>query len=584
MNFYRYSHVVFACLILSNCAQVRAEAPPDPLRLVSNQTDLIIEMKSPRRLLETYMSFEPLKSLLELEPFQELYDSTNARRFYQLVTYFEKELGAKWPDLMDRLGGGGVVLSLKFGPNPPPALLVIQGKDEALLGQFKQLALRLVEQELARQESKERIEKRTYRDIETSQIGNEFNAATIGSTLLFANSEEALKSAIDLHRDSTKKSLAANPLIDEARKLIGHDPLAQLWLNMETVRKAPQAKDIFTLPRNENLLTVVFGGWLDIASRTPYLTAALYQEGKEAGYVMRMPRGREGSAEEISVHVPPADALGARPLLEPKNVLLSTSYYLDVGKFWENRAKLFNEKNRKEFEEFDKNSGRFLLGTPFSKLVTQLGPYQRFVAVHQGKSGYSITPRQNIPAFALVAEMRDSEKFGKAINPVLRAAGFLASTVGDLKLKLVEEKHGPYAVVGYRFPDDTKIKGFEKDFLFNFSPCFVSVGNQFVASSTIELAHELIDILEKEGKNAPASPSAIAVRSKVYGEGGAEYLEGIKDVLLAQTILDRAAAPESARGQVKAFLDWVRKLGVIQTEVTYGAQDFQYDIRLIPNK
>ena len=56
---------------------------------------------------------------------------------------------------------------------------------------------------------------------------------------------------------------------------------------------------------------------------------------------------------------PPADARGARPLLEPKDVLLSTSYYLDIGKFWENRAKLFNEKNLKEFEEFVHHWGYF---------------------------------------------------------------------------------------------------------------------------------------------------------------------------------------------------------------------------------
>ena len=584
MSPFRHSYVSIACLILISGSPVRAEAPPDPLRLVSDQADLIIEMKSPRRVLQTYMSLESVKSLLELEPFQEIYDSTNARRFYQLVAYFEKELDAKWPELMDRLAGGGAAIGLKFGPNPPPTLLVIQGKDEALLAKFEQLALKLVEQELARQESKERLEKGSYRDIETVRIGKEFNAATIGSALLLANSEEALKSAIDLYRDSTKKSLAGSPLIAEARKLIGHDPLAHVWLNMESVRKTPQAKDIFTLPRNENLLTVVFGGWLDVAGRSPYLTAGLYQDGKEPGYVIRMPRGREGSSEGISVHVPPANAPGPRPLLEPKNVMLSSSYYLDIGKFWEDRAKLFNEKNLKEFEEFDKNSGRFLLGTRFSKIVTQLGPYQRFVAVHQGKAGYSITPRQSIPSFALVAEMRDPEKFTKAINPVLRTAGFLASTVGEFKLKLVEEKHGPYALVGYRFPEDSKVKGYEKDFLFNFSPCFVSVGNQFVASSTIELAHELIDILEKEGKTPAASCGSVAVRTKIYGEGGAEYLQGIQDVLLAQTILDRAAAPESARGQVKAFLDWVRKLGVIQTEVTYGAQDFKYDIRLIPTK
>src|SRR5262249_50850280 len=72
----------------------------------------------------------------DLHPIKEYRDSTNARLFGQLVACFEKELGAKWPDLLDRLAGGGAVVAVKPGPNPAPALLVLQGKDEQLLHRF----------------------------------------------------------------------------------------------------------------------------------------------------------------------------------------------------------------------------------------------------------------------------------------------------------------------------------------------------------------------------------------------------------------------------------------------------------------
>jgi hypothetical protein len=583
MSFFRYSLTGLA-LLLVNVAGLRAEAPPDPLRLVSDSADLVVEVKSPRRLIESYLTLASVKTLFELEPFQEFYDSTNFRRFTQLVAYFEKELGAKWPDLIDRLAGGGAVVALKFGPNPPQTLFVVQAKDEALLKKFSQLSLKIAEDELARQESKNHLEKGKHRDIEFVRVGKEFHAATIGSSLLFANSEDVLKSAIDLNQDSSKKSLSDSSSFKGARTIVGGDPLALFWLNMETIRKTPGAKEVFVLPRNENLLTIIFGGLLDVAGRSPFVAAGLFQDEGNPGYVVRMPRGRVGSAEGISVHIPPEGASGMRPLLEPKNVMLSTGFYLDVGKFWENRAKLFNEKNLKEFEEFDKKSGRFLLGNRFSKLTAQFGPYQRFVAVHQAKAGYAISPKQNIPAFSLVTEMRDPDKFTKAVNPLLRAGGFLASTVGDFKLKLVEENHGPYKLIGYRFPEDVQVKGYEADLLLNYSPCFVSVGNQFIASSTIELARELIDLIDKEGSNPPMAPNTVAVRTRVFANGGAEYLRGIQDILLAQTILDRAAAPESARSQVNALIEWVRKLGVLQIEGTYNADDFKYEIRLIPAK
>src|SRR5262249_45205997 len=36
---------------------------------------------------------------------------------------------------------------------------------------------------------------------------------------------------------------------------------------------------------------------------------------------------------------------------------------------------------------------------------------------------------------------------------------------------------------------------------YNYSPCFVTVGDHFIASSTLELCHELVDLLQKEGKS-----------------------------------------------------------------------------------
>lgn len=363
----------------------------------------------------------------------------------------------------------------------------------------------------------------------------------------------------------------------ESSKLLPKGPLASLWLNLEGLKAYPQAKEVFVLPRNDANLTVLFGGWLDVVGRSPYLTAGLYQQQDGFLTTLRLPRGREGQPEALSVHVPPGDQPGSRPLLQPKNVLFSTSYYLDVAQFHLQRSKLFNEQQVKLYEDFDKNSGRFLAGGQFSKLLTQAGPYQRFVAAHQTKRGYKTEPKQQIPAFALVVELREPEAFSKSMDAVLRGAALLAGT--QFSLKLVEEKHGDLTVVGYRFAEDKPLKADVNDTRFNFSPCYVTVGNQFVASSTLELGHELIDLLKKEAEAKP-KPSPAAVRTRAYGKGGAAFLRGIEDQLVAQTILDQAVAPDKAKEQVRALLDLLSRLGGASTEVYYGDKDFRFDVRL----
>src|SRR5262249_58515479 len=123
--------------------------------------------------------------------------------------------------------------------------------------------------------------------------------------------------------------------------------------------------------------------------------------------------------------------------------------------------------------------------------------------------------------FAIVASMRDPE-FGKNMESVLRAAALLG-TFAAADLKMSEEKHGDYTLVGYRFPEDKKA-AFGVDYesiQFNFSPCFAAVGKQFIISSTIELGRELIDIVSKEDVSK-ASPAT--TRMRLYSTGGADIL------------------------------------------------------------
>jgi hypothetical protein len=570
------------CLTLVALSVARAEAPPDPLRLVPCNTDVLIDVPQPRKLLESVTALDAFQRLQQIQAVQEYLQSQNVRRFYTLIRYFEKELGAPWPELLDRLAGGGAVVGIKYGDNPTPSLLVIQGKDAALVQKFVRLGLQIIENSPAQQDAKGRLVRKTYRQVETIHAGKELHAAVVNAAVLISNLPEILHKAIDLALDGPSKSMAPVESVAESRRQLPSDPLIRLWLKLESVRALPQAKDVFMLPRNNAAATAVFGGWLDVAGRSPYLCAGLHA--KPDGFVttVRMPRGRAGMAEAMAVHVPPLDQPGCRPLLEPRGVLLSSSFFLDVGKFWEDRAKLFTPEQVKTFEEGDKRTAVALAGNRLSSLLTQVGVHHRFVVVHQDKPGYQKTPRQSIPAFALVVEPREPAEFAKTMNTVLRGAALLAGL--QFKLRLVEENQGEHLIVGYRFPEDATIPGDVNDLRFNFSPCFVSVGRSFVFCSTLELAHELVRLLEEEAKSEPGHGRAVALRTQLYAPGGAEYLQSLRDVLLTQAVLGQALEPDVAAQEIDRFIAWVRRLGVVQIESEYGSNDWHYDIRLILGK
>jgi len=560
-------------------------APPDPLRLVPEQADFVIQITQPRRLGEATLNHALVKQLQTLEPIQELYDSTNFRRFYQLVAYFEKEMGARWPEMLDRVAGGGIVLAAKLGGKDAPVLLVVQSKDEAALGKFIHTAGTLLEEELARQESKEKPEKLTYRNTGILRVGKDFHAAVAGGALLVSNQEKPLHMAIDRHLDGGKQSLATHSGVQEARELALQgqpDALAWMWLNVEPIRQRNAKQGGADPDAADPQAIVLIGGWLDQYRRTPFLCGALHERDGKIVLGLRTPRGQEGMPEALaSLHLPTADNGGALPLLEPKGTLFSMSYVLDLKHFWDHRAKLFNAEQLKGLEEFDRTSGKVIGGNKPSWLLSAAGPHHRFVAVHQAKTPYAAQPDQRLPAFAFVIDMRDPQEFTQIAETALRTAALAGLT--QVKLKLTEEKHGDLKIVGYRFPEDAGLEDDTENIRFNFAPCFVAVGNQYVISSTFDLAHELVDILQKEART-DAVKSATAMRMRFYPSGAADYLQSVEDQLLAQTILDRAIAPREARAEVQKLLSVIRNAGVFEIEQQYAAREFRLDLKYLPKR
>jgi len=65
MRSFRFLTSSLIVVVLANTA--RAENPPDPLRLVPEEADLVVKIESPRKLIETGLNLDPVKQLFQLE-------------------------------------------------------------------------------------------------------------------------------------------------------------------------------------------------------------------------------------------------------------------------------------------------------------------------------------------------------------------------------------------------------------------------------------------------------------------------------------------------------------------------------------
>jgi len=553
---------------------LRAEGPADPLRLVPAQAEIVIKIENPRRSVDTIYHLDAVQDLLKIDTIRELYDSTNARRAYQLLAYFEKQLGRERFDLLEQLAGGGIVIAGKF-TNPPAVLAVFQAKDEELLKKFVAMGLEVVDQELARQEVKERPKKSSYHGIETIQL-DKVHFAVAGSAVLLASDAKVLHAAIDCHLGKAK-NITGSKSLAEARKTLSAKPQAAsldawVWLDLKAIHTIPAYREGVKTLTLQPVFYFVIGPIFDIVERSSYLAVGLFHHGKDFEISMNMPAGRKSLPAKADLFLPgPND--GILPLLKPTNTLASFSYYLDLGKIWRNKDQWLSKNEAMQLDKAEKQVAPFMAGMKIGKLFEQAGTHHR-VIVAQPENQYVKPSQLAVSASALVIDMRDPQ-FGKSMESILRAAGLIGSF--QVNLKMVEEKRGPYKIVSYRFAEKQKLPKEVSRVLSSYSPSFVTVGDQFIVSATVELARELVDMVAKEQRHATGP---VTSQFQVYSRGIAASFRAGESQLRTQYVLGQALSPSEAERQVRALIGIVERLGTLEFETRYGQDDFRYDIRL----
>ena len=231
--------------------------------------------------------------------------------------------------------------------------------------------------------------------------------------------------------------------------------------------------------------------------------------------------------------------------------------------------------------DFEGKSASVLSGKPIGWFFEHAGARQRIVVARQSNTGYKLTPKQLIPAFALVMQSPSAEEFATAIDGPIRGLAFF----GQIQYSMlpIEEEHGGAKVVGYRFVENDATKYRNDGYLFNFSPCRARLGDQFIVSSTKELTEQLIDELGKQSlEKIGRDPYATQLSSFTW-HGLSKYLDGIRKQLVTQNMLEQGNKPADAANEVSLFLDLLDHLGRIEMTNRYEPGQYDIDVRFTPN-
>ncbi|MFO0800345.1 MAG: hypothetical protein U0804_22995 [Gemmataceae bacterium] len=561
-----------ALLVLFAVAPAARANTPDPLRFVPAKAGFFLKFERPRALAEAVTGLDAVKSAPNLGPVRDVLDSPVVRRGLQLLGYVERELGAKWPELLDQVAGGGAVVAGQLGEGDQPALLVVQGTNEPTVRKAFDLVIRALDEELERQGSKDKVARGTQAGADTARLGKDFFAGRIGAALLISNRAETLTAALAQPADRAG-SLAAKPSVEAARAALPADPLAWVWVDFAAVRSAQATRDFLDSTRNDFLFQMVLGGTMASLRQSDFVAAGLHREGRGFRFAVRLPGGRGGFPAGYALHTPADTGPGSLPLLEPAGVVYSQSFYLDFGHAWTRRGDLFTAEMVGQLDKANADLSKLLPGSAkFRELLEAWGPHHRLVVVNRTTQPYKTAPGQVLPGFGYVASARDP-KFLTGVPATIRAGALIASL--QLGLKMTEATHDGVKIVGWRFPENKALDGDPDGLRYNFEPCFAVVGDSLVVASTVDVCKGLIP----EVRRTAALPGSAAVwRGKGYATGAADALAGVPEPFITDAVLRSGVGLADARKQVDALTAWVRGLGTACAELDIGRNVYRADV------
>ncbi|MSQ93570.1 MAG: hypothetical protein EXR98_03330 [Gemmataceae bacterium] len=555
---------VFLIWIAPAWAQTKA-----PLRFVPSQAEWVVKVDRPRTLVDTIEKHALFQQAQKLAGIREYYDTTSFQQAYQLLAYFEKQLGQDRYEILEDLTAGGVIIAARLTP-PKGAVFVMQAKDDVKLRKFLDVAFDVLQKELNRQESKDKLVRSKYEGYDVGKIGSNLTFAIADGALIVGSDEKVLKAALEAQLK--KNGILQNANFSKARKQASPNALAWTWLHLAELRKNEDFQNGLNAAALDPFQMVLFGGLSDLLKRAPYLTAALTRDGDDYRLGAYMPVGSDGMAPIKHMILPTDAKSGTLPLLQVPRAISSSSFVLDLGQLWNNRLEILGEKNAQGLDEGEKNIAKILGGIKLSKVLNAMGSNQRLVFAQQKERPYKIKAAAPFPAFALVTEMRDPS-FAKDMNSIFRSGALVATFSFGLQLK--ETTYKNCDLVSYYFSETKKVEGDPGNSRFNFSPTYVTVGNQFVMSATAELARDLVDVLQAEQAQKLSKAS---MQTRLYSSGLAEIIRSNEDATLTQLILAQALPPKAAKEELRTLLNFIEQLGSLRIETNYGANEFRFDV------
>ena len=550
----------------------RAPAADSAAQALPAQAIAALEIFQPRAALGPLLEPTTRAALAAAPALQRATAKPEFQQFLAIVQFLETQLGTDWATALQKLTGGGVALGLYPQQR---AIFVADAEDEALLRQLHTLLWNGVQNQAALAGRPSPASARQIGPVTAYTLGKNEAHAMVGRRLVWAKNMDELGTA--LQGVPPGGGLAASPEYQAARRAVGPDAAGMLFLNMRALKFAPGIAQALKPDHGNPLAALLFAGLGETAGAADWIAIGLHV--KPHGLTLQLVSDARpaGTNSPAAFALPALVAEGALPNLAVPRQLAALSLYRDLHRFYAAKDQLFPERTS-GLIFFENMMGIFFSGRDLTDdVLAQASPHIRFVAAQQQFDPALGTPVYQLPAFAVVLQLRQPEQFRETVEEAWQKAIGLASFTRGQRAEpgfiIDRPVHNniPYSVA--RFSTAYAKDPAKLEVRYNFRPTLAMPGNYLILSSTDGLARDLMDALAREGQQPPAPAAQLHGMLELEGGKIAAALRANRGFMVKQNML-KGGEVKSNEAQIDGLIgltEFIRiarlNTGVRQTQL-----------------
>lgn len=523
-----------------------------PSQLIPEQATVCLEILKPAPLVEALLSPAFESRLKGLPGYENLVSTPQVRDLRNAAAMLQASLHTNWQAIARSVLRGKAALAFGGGNRH---LLVLTGDDPALLQKLHEIALQVARSEAEKRGESEQVRSMDYEGL-TGWTFNGKEAHTLaGNQLLAASDAAVLKAAVDL-RNNPGASLAERADYKSAREAVGPEAVAILFLDLQKLRTTPQFKAMLEGPQANPLACLVLAEFPEILKTARWLALGAYIEQSEL--VLRAFSDATPPAGAAAFAQVKPGARGLAPNLEVPRLIAALNLHRDLAGFYAAKDTLFPERTS-GLIFFENMMGIFFSGRNLTdEVLAETQPQVQLVVARQEYDRTIGVPEPQIPAFALVLELRNPDKFGEVLEEAWqKALGLVNFTRGQKAepgLILDRAEHNGSRITLAKFSSADIQDRAQLDTRFNFRPSLALAGNYAILSSTDQLARDLLDAAKKVSATNSAAPATTTSLARLSGAHLAGILRDNRMSLVRGEMTKKGKSQQEAEAGMDIFI------------------------------